>query len=306
MRAFVALLSGIDGGVTTGGEAVCVLGAGVGAEGGDDDATVDGAFGVGREATSKVGVAFVGTGAGGRDAGGIVAGKVGGTRVASEEGIAGVGTLTWESDTDGVLAFGVLSTVHDAIALVGAGTLESDAGLSFANSVGFGATTDDGIALIGTLSNDRDTGIALASSMFVTLDAGGAFIGTRAVLSETGVGSGADKVHLACTIGVRSAGIGAGALESDAGVVLTCGVGDRATALGGFTKTSTGAREKNTDITLALRVLVAAHFRSTGRSAGARDGDALILGITFVMELSATAEDRVTGVTPGTRDDKTG
>ncbi len=300
LGALVALFSGIDLGVTTGGETVCVLGAGVGAGGGDDDATVDGTFGMGRGAATKVGVAFVGAGSGDGGAGVAQTSEMGGAGVTAEEGIAGVGAASGEGDTGSVLAFGMLSAVDDAVTGIGTGALESDTCFVLANGVGFCATTDNGITLIGALSNDGDAGITLAFGVFVAVDAGGALIGTGAVLIETGVRCGTNEVAGTGAVRIGGTGIGAGALEGNAGVVFAGGVGDSAAALGWFTETGTRAGEENADGSLAFGMLEAAYFGGAGIGTRAGDGDALILGVAFVVELSATAEDGVTLVCSGT------
>jgi hypothetical protein len=204
------------------------------------------------------------------------------------------------------LAFGVLSTIHDAVTGIGTGTLKGDTGFAFTNGVGGGATANDGIALVGTLSDDRDAGITLTCGVFIALNAGSALIGAGAVLVETGSGCGTDEVAGAGAVRVCCTSIGTRAGKSNAGIVLTSSVGDSAAALGGFTETGAGAGEEHTDISLALRVLVAPYFRGTGIGAGAGDRDALVTRVAFVVELSATTKDRIARVGTGAGDDETG
>jgi hypothetical protein len=163
--------------VSTGGEAVIVVGAGVGAFDGNNDAAVLSAFGVGGGGAAEIGVTFIGARAGNGGTAVIEAREVRVAGIATEEGIAGVGAGSWEGDTGGALTFGVLSAVHNAVTSIGAGALDSDAGLPFADSVRESAAADDGIALVGAKANDRDAGIALAFSVFVAVDSCSALVG---------------------------------------------------------------------------------------------------------------------------------
>ncbi len=306
MGAFIALLAGVYRGVSARGEAVVIIGTGVGSCGGDDDAAVETAFGVGGGGAAKIGVAFVGARAGDRGAAVIEAGEVRVAGITAEEGITGVGALTGKGDTGGALTFGVLPAVHDAVAGIGAGTLHGDASLILADGVGEGTAADNGITLVGALANDRDAGIALTFGVFVAVNAVGAFIGSGAILCETGARCRADKMHLTCAVRVGGADVGAGTGDGGTGIVLTEGVVDGAAALCGGTGIRAGSGKNHAGCTLTLGVLETTDVRGAGIGAGAGDNDALVLCVTFVVELSTTTKNGVTGVGAGAGDDKTG
>ncbi len=292
--------------VSTGSEAVIVVGAGVGTFYGNNDAAVLSAFGMGGSTATEIGVTFVRTRSGDGGAGVAQTSEMCVAGVTAEEGIAGIGAGSWKGDTGSALAFRVLSAIHNAVTSIGTGALDSDTGLPFADGVGKRSTTDDRIALIGAEANDRDAGITLTFGVFVTVDAVGTFVGTGAVLSETGTGCSADEVILACTVGVCGAGIGAGPLESDAGVVLTSGVGNRSAALGWLAGTGARAGQDHAGGALAFRMLETTYFRGAGICAEARDGNALIACITFIVELSAAAKNDVTLIDSCTGNDEAG
>ena len=176
-------------GISTGGETICILGAGVCSCSGNDDAAILRAFGVCGDATTKVRVTFVGTRSG--DGGATVTdtGKMGGAAITAEEGIAGVRATSGDSDTGSTLTFSVFSAVHNTVTGIGAGTLNSDAGLPFADGMSERSAADDGITLVGALPDDGDTGITLTFGVFVAVDAGGAGIGTGPGLREACAGT---------------------------------------------------------------------------------------------------------------------
>jgi hypothetical protein len=188
------LFSGVHLAVSTGGEAVIVVGTSIGTFDGDDDAAVLSALGVGGGATSEIGIALIGARASGGGTAVIQAGEVRVASVTAEEGIAGIGALSGDGDTGSTLAFRVLSTIHDAVTGIGAGALYGDTGLAFADGVCESSTTDDGITLISTLSDDRDTGITLAFGVFVAVDAGGALVGACSGLRKASTRCRANKV----------------------------------------------------------------------------------------------------------------
>jgi hypothetical protein len=87
---------------------------------------------------------------------------------------------------------------------------------------------------------------------------------------------------------------------------LAGGVRDSAAALGGLTRAGACSGEKSADRALAFGVLVAADIRCALVSSYAWNKNALLLGVTFVVELSTTAtKDDVTLIGTGAGDDKT-
>ncbi|TSC60098.1 MAG: hypothetical protein Greene041662_213 [Candidatus Peregrinibacteria bacterium Greene0416_62] len=139
--------------------------------------------------------------------------------------------------------------------------------------------------------------------MLVTVDTGGALIGTGTVFVEAGALGCTDQVTLTGTLCICGASIGTRTGNGDTGSILTDGMRDEATANGRLAGTGARARENDAGNTLAFRVLAAANCGSTGRGTGARNRDALILSVTFVVP-SATAKNHSTLIRSRTGKDK--
>jgi hypothetical protein len=83
---------------------------------------------------------------------------------------------------------------------------------------------------------------------------------------------------------------------------------DQAAARRGFTGAGTCSRKHNTGGSLTFSVLKTTHFGSASIGAGTKNKNALITGVTFVMELliATTTDKGIAGVRSGSRKRNTG
>ncbi|TSC60099.1 MAG: hypothetical protein Greene041662_214 [Candidatus Peregrinibacteria bacterium Greene0416_62] len=154
----VALLTGVNGSITAGGETFTVVAACIGTGAIHDGASIFRAFSVSIDGTRENGITKVRSGTGDLDALSALAFGVGVFGIASEEGIAAIGASARKGNTGRVLAFGVFATVDVITAGVGTGASHSDTGLDFTFHVGLFSASENRITFVDAHSREDDAG----------------------------------------------------------------------------------------------------------------------------------------------------